>query len=272
MKMVSYFFVGVYLFLLSMGSVFAYELDTPTDLTVPKERVVRMTKIIENEEVKPLFGVDFIRPVIRNAVKSGVSPNTVVLLFLFPLVAGLVAFSRQVVGLSGFGLLTPAVLAIAFLSTGGVVGLSMLSFIVTASMLIKLWLRKIRLPYLPKLAVLIWFLSLSVMGLMLAGTSWGATGLMSVGIFPIVLFVVLAETFIEAQITKTLAVSFGMLVETVILALVAYKILSSHAIQAMVLVNPEISAMVILLLDLIVGRYKGLRLLEMWRFRKLIIK
>ena len=95
---------------------------------------------------------------------------------------------------------------------------------------------------------------------------------MSVGIFPIILFILLAEIFIETQITKSFSASLGMLVETVILALMSYKILSSLVIQEMVLINPEVSAITILLLDLLVGRYKGLRLLEIWKFRKLIIR
>lgn len=258
--------------LFSLGSRPVLATEVSSDLTVPKERVQRMTYIIESQEKKSLFGYSFLREKTREAVRMGVSPNTVVLLFLFPLVAGLVAFSRQVIGLSGFGLLTPAILAVAFLSTGGMVGLMLLSFVVLVSVLGKMLMKKIKLPYLPKLAVLIWAISLLVMSLMVFLAGLGGENLMSVGIFPIILFILLAETFIEAQITKSFSASLSMLVETVILALVAYKLLSSHMIQEMVLVNPEISAVVILMFDLLIGRYKGLRLLEIWRFRKLIIR
>lgn len=264
------FFVGLVWFLGSRLSVFA--LESSYDLTVPRVRVVRMTNIIENGEKKSLFGYSFLREKIKEAVGFGVSPNTIVLLFLFPLVAGLVAFSRQVVGLSGFGLLIPAILAVAFLSTGGAMGLFLLIFVILASLLGKLLMKKIRLPYLPKLAVLIWIVSLLVMSAIVFLAKWGGESLMSVGIFPIILFILMAEIFIETQITKSFSVSLGMLVETVILALVAYKILSSPVIQEMVLVNPEVSAVTILLLDLLVGRYKGLRFLEIWKFRKLIIR
>lgn len=263
------FFVGIFFSFGQFG--FAKAAETANDLTIPKEKIQRMTYIIESQEKKSLFGVSYLREEIRRAVNVGVSPNTIVLLFLFPLVAGLVAFSRQVIGLSGFGLLTPAILAVAFLSTGGVVGLLLLSFVVLVSMLGKMLMKKIKLPYLPKLAVLIWVISLLVMSLIVFVADIGGESLMSIGIFPIILFILLAEIFIEAQITKSLTVSMGMLTETVILALVAYKILSAPMIQEMVLVNPEVSAIVVLLLDLMIGRYKGLRLLEVWRFRKLII-
>ena len=54
---------------------------------------------------------------------GGVSVNTIVLLLLFPLVAALVAFSRQMVGLNGFGIFIPALVSVAFLSTGVLAGL-----------------------------------------------------------------------------------------------------------------------------------------------------
>jgi hypothetical protein len=95
---------------------------------------------------------------------------------------------------------------------------------------------------------------------------------MSVGIFPIMLFVLLAETFIEAQITRSLSTSMLMTVETVVLALIAYKVMSAPIIQTQVVLHPEISVIAILALDLLIGKYKGLRLLEIWRFRKLLSK
>ena len=98
----------------------------------------------------------------------------------------------------------------------------------------------------------------------------GLERLSSVGIFPIMLFVLLAETFIEAQITRNFATSFGMTLETVILAFIAYKVMSAPWIQSQVLLQPEISVILILMIDLLIGKYKGLRLSEVWRFRKLL--
>jgi hypothetical protein len=37
-----------------------------------------------------------------------------------------------------------------------------------------------------------------------------------------------------------------------------------------VLINPELAVLMILAADFGIGNYKGLRLLEVWRFRKLI--
>lgn len=242
------------------------------DLTVPSQEGDRLSKLMNGQRLSGWWGKDVLKLAMRKAVSEGVSPNTLVLLFLFPLVAGLVAFSRQVVGVSGFGMITPALLSVAFLSTGGLVGLVLLAFILGVATLGRVMIKKVKVPYFPKLAILIWVVSISVLFLLLMSPMIGLTRLMSVGIFPIMLFVLLAETFIEAQITRSLSTSMLMTVETVILALIAYKVMSAPSVQSWVLLNPEISVIGILGLDLLIGKYKGLRLMEIWRFRKLLSK
>lgn len=243
-----------------------------TDLTVPKEDRDRLTNLMKSQKISGWWMGNSLKLALRRAVSDGVSPNTLVLLFLFPLVAALVAFSRQVVGVSGFGMIVPALLSVAFLSTGGLAGLVLLTFILLAAAMARVAIKKVKIPYLPKLAVLIWLISMAVLGLLLLSPMIGLERLSVVGIFPIMIFVLLAETFIEAQITRNFTTSFGMTVETVVLAFIAYKMISNPLVQSLVLLQPEISVVTILLFDLLIGKYKGLRLLEIWRFRKLLSK
>ncbi len=242
------------------------------DLTVPKNRVDRMVSLLSTQAVEEDSPLNFLKVAIRKAIASGVSVNTVVLLFLFPLVASLVAFSRQVVGLSGFGMITPSLLAMAFLSTGGLVGILMLTFVVGVAMLGRVLMKKIRLPYLPKLAVLLWVVSMSVLALIIGSSYTGLQSFLAIGIFPIILFMSVAETFIEAQITRNFSTSLTMLLETVVVAFVSYKLMSAHFVQSIALLNPEMMMIFVLILNMLIGRYKGLRLLEMWRFRKIILR
>lgn len=242
------------------------------DLTVPVQEGDRLTKLMNGQRLTGWWGKDVLKLAMRKAVSEGVSPNTLVLLFLFPLVAGLVAFSRQVIGVSGFGMITPALLSVAFLSTGGLVGLVLLFFILGVATLGRTLIKKVKVPYFPKLAILILVVSVSVLFLLFMSPTIGLTRLMSVGIFPIMLFVLLAETFIEAQITRSLATSMLMTMETVVLALISYKVMSASWMQSWVLLHPEVSVIGILALDFLIGKYKGLRLMEIWRFRKLLNK
>lgn len=248
---------------------------TPTkevDLTVPSQEGDRLTKLMNEQEMTGWWGSNVLKLAMRKAVSEGVSPNTLVLLFLFPLVAALVAFSRQVLGVSGFGIITPALLSVAFLSTGGLVGMVLMIFILGVATFARSLIKKVKIPYLSKLAILIWIVSMAVLLFLMVSPLIGLERLMSVGIFPIMLFVLLAETFIEAQITRSLSTSMWMTIETVVLAFIAYKLMSAPWIQSQVLLHPEISVIVILALDVVIGKYRGLRLSEVWRFRKIVFR
>lgn len=272
----------VFAFLLGFGRVHAGEVtpqatsssvvEQSQDITAPRVREERMTKLLKATNENSILFESPLRKYMAKAVDRGVSVNTLVLLLLFPLVASLVAFSRQVVGLNGFGMITPSLLAVAFLSTGGLVGTMMLVIVVGLAILFKASIKKLKIPYLPKLAILLWMVLLGVLGLMLSGGEGVWSHLLKVGIFPIILFVSVAETFIEAQITRNFNSSLVMLLETVILAMVGYKIMSSHLFQTLALVNPEIWLLFVLLINFLIARYKGLRLMEVWRFRKIILR
>lgn len=250
----------------------AVVVEQTEDLTVPTKEKGRLEMIMDEQQISGVIIFDFLKLAFKKAVGAGVSPNTLVVLFLFPLVAALVAFSRQILGVSGFGIITPALLSVAFLSTGGLAGVILLSFILLVAIISRVLMRKVKIPFLPKLAMSIWVVSVSVVGLLVLSPIINLDRLIGVGIFPILLFVLLAETFIEAQITRTLKTALLMTLETVILALVAYKVMSAWWVQTQVILHPELVVILILLVDYVIGKYEGLRLLEVWRFRKMLKK
>ncbi len=223
------------------------------------------------EEVGPVWTRP-LRAGIKNAVSRGVSVNTIVLLLLFPLTAALVAFSRQVVGLTGYGIFIPALVSVAFLSTGILAGLVLFLSIVLAAVGSKFVMSKVKLPYLPRMAVLIWGVVMTVLVLLLVSPNLGLERLVGLGIYPVLLFIMLSESNIEAQITRTWQMAALMTAETILIAIAASMVMGSVIVQEWVLTNPEIAVLSILVLDFLIGNYKGLRLLEVWRFRKLVSK
>jgi len=229
----------------------------------------RLELVLDREISGPVW-LSPLKVGIRNAVSRGVSVNTIILLLLFPLTAALVAFSRQVVGLNGFGIFIPALVAVAFLSTGVPAGLVLFLAIVLAAISCRFLIRKVKLPYLPRMAVLIWAVVMAVLGLLLISPNLGLDRLVGLGIYPVLLFIMLAESNIEAQITRTWQTAALMTAETIGIAIVASLVMGASSIQEWVLINPEPAVFSILLADWLIGSYKGLRLLEIYRFRKLL--
>lgn len=240
-------------------------------LTEPEETKSRLEQVLDGQVVEKVWPFNFLKVAIRQAVDKGVPPNMFVLILLFPLTAALVAFSRNIMGVKGFGIFIPAAVSVAFLSTGVVVGVVLfLSILLTASLARRL-IRRVRMQYFPRMSMLIWAVSLAVFGLLLV-SPWlgGGDSLQQAGIFPILLFILLADPFIEAQIHKSTKAALVMAVETVILALIAYLVMSSVWLQETVLLQPELAILLVMLVNYLISRYKGLRLLEVWRFRGIL--
>ena len=57
-----------------------------------------------------------ISPIVNYFVNQGVPLITVTLLLMFPIIATMIAFLRQVVGIKAFGIYTPSIIIFAFLS------------------------------------------------------------------------------------------------------------------------------------------------------------
>ena len=103
----------------------------------------------------------------------------------------------------------------------------------------------------------------------MAAPELGFKEMASVGIFPVLILILLAESFIEVQMTKSMQAAVNLTVETLILALLAASILGLNTVQRVVLLNPEITVVGVAVFDIFVGRYVGLRLKEYFRFKSL---
>jgi len=213
-----------------------------------------------------------VKHAIRNAARAGVSIETIVLLLLLPVIASIIAGARHLIGIRGFGIFLPAALSVVFLATGPVAGIGLFLVIVVVSTLFRLLLRKItiKLQYLPRMALILWAVVLGVLGILFASPLYGQFGIPEVSIFPVLILVLLSEDFTRVQLGKSARVAVGLTSETLILALVSFTILSLRPVQYFALLNPEIILLGAAVFNIFIGRYVGLRLIEYWRFRRLI--
>lgn len=209
---------------------------------------------------------------IRAAVGAGVPIETIVLLLLLPLVAAVIATTRHIVGLRGFGIFLPAALSVVFVATGPVLGLGLFLVIVLASTSTRLTLLrlKIKLQYLPRMALILWFVVLGVLAVLFAAPYLPQFELANVSIFAVLFLVLLAEDFTRAQVGKSVRTAISLTSETLILALLSFGVLTFKAVQQYALLNPEQTLLGVAVFNFLIGKYVGLRFLEFWRFRRLI--
>ncbi|MBT3249185.1 MAG: hypothetical protein HN846_02695 [Candidatus Pacebacteria bacterium] len=243
------------------------------DLDITETEGEQKSKLVRYLEENPLTSKNFtnlLQQAIRNAVKEGVPPNVIVLVLLFPLVSSFIAASRHIIGLRGFGIYIPAVLSIALVSTGIIEGIAMFLVIVFVALPAKKILTRFKLPYLPRTAILLWFVSLAILGILLLAPLINMVTLMTVNIFSIMILVLLAENFLDAQGKTKPMDAIALTVETLSLALLSSFILQWEALQKFALLQPELLTMITLGINFIVGKFSGLRFAEYFRFRSLM--
>lgn len=207
--------------------------------------------------------MNIFQQLIRQAIISGVSIETIVLLLLLPLVVSVVAAARHFIGFRGFGILIPATISVVLAATGIVNGILVFLTILAVATFARIVLRKLKLQYLPRMAVVLWFVCLGVLGMIFIFPT-------TISIFPILILILLAENFIEVQIERSFREAVQLTFETLIIALAGWLVLSFKTLQQFALTRPEIVILIPLVFNIILGRFTGLRLLEHWRFRRLL--
>ena len=253
--------------------------DTPTpapprpDITQKTEETIEpLVELLREQKLGPVWPVNPLKYAIRAAVVTGVPANTIVLLLLLPLVAMVIAAFRHLIGLRGFGIFLPAALSVVFVATGPIVGIGLFLVIVASSTIPRIILRrlKLKLQYLPRMAMILWFVVLGVLAVLFAAPIIRQPNLANVSIFPVLILVLLAEDFSRVQLGKSIKTAINLTTESLILALVSYVFLTFKSLQIFALLNPELLLLGVFIVDLMLGRYIGLRFIELWRFRKLI--
>lgn len=218
----------------------------------------------------PLSWNNVLQHAIVAAVNEGVPANIIVLVILFPVVASLIATSRHVVGLKGFGIYIPAVLSVAFVSTGIIPGLILFAAITGTAFLTTRLLKRTKMPYLPRTALLLWTISLGIFGLLMLAPIINITEIMSVNIFPVLILVLLSENFLDAQARSKETQALALTAETIILAIIASLLLRWGVLQRIALSEPELLLFFTAVGNVIIGKFSGLRVSERLRFGAII--
>lgn len=208
------------------------------------------------------FGISFL-------VNQGVPINSLILVLMLPLIATILAFARQVVGIKAFGLVTPTITALSFLVMGLTAGLTVFIAVLLAGTFTRIVLRRLRLLYLPRMALVLSSISLAILVLLGVGLASDSIRPISFSIFPSLILIILAEEFIALQFKAGFRTALTTTFWTLGLSVASYYIVSWELLRTLILSYPEIILLTIPI-NLGLGRWSGLRLTEYFRFRHLI--
>jgi 7 transmembrane helices usually fused to an inactive transglutaminase/Transglutaminase-like superfamily len=188
---------------------------------------------------------------------------------MLPVGALVVVLFRNVVGMPTFGTFLPALIAAAAGETGlfwGIVSIVVVTLMTCAA---RSAIASLRLLHSPTLAILLAVVVLTMLGTSLVADRLGLDSLARVSYFPIAVLAIASERFYLAMSEQGTRSAVKQLTGTLLVVLGCYVVMNSIVMQALVSSFPELLLLVIAA-NIYLGKWIGVRLSELWRFRTLI--
>lgn len=230
-------------------------------------RAVNAQELVETSgkiDFKLWNGISYL---ISEAVNRGVPENTVALLLLLPLVATLVSVIHYVIGFSGYGIFIPTMMAVALLATGVGSGLILFAVILAITLLSNVLVKKLKLHFWPARSITLLFVSMGTFGAMVLASYIKMVDVSKISIFPILFMILLTEEFARTQLVKSKKEAVKLTMGTLVLAVVGAMMMGVRGVEGMVLKRAEIVILIVVIINVLVGRYGGIRLTEIKRFK-----
>jgi hypothetical protein len=192
--------------------------------------------------------------------------NTYRVLLLIPLGALIIVLLRNVVGIRTFGTFMPVLIALSFRETQLVAGLTLFALIVAMGLLIRFYLERLKLLLVPRLAAVVIVVIFLMALISIVSHRLGLDTGLSVGLFPMVILAMTIERVSIVWEEHGPADALLQAVGSMAVAALAYLVMVNSYVAHLFFVFPEL-LLVVLALTLLLGRYTGYRLTELFRFR-----
>ncbi len=207
----------------------------------------------------------------RSLKGAHISLELLVIILMIPAGATVVVFLRSMVGVNTLGTFMPVLIAVAFRDTGLGWGIILLCAVVVAGVGVRGLLHNLRLLHIPRLAVILTVVIVTILGISLVGMKKGNARAAAVGMFPLVIMTMTVERVCVNLLEEGVLATLRRYVVTVGVASVAFVVMNNFFLQSFVVGFPE-TLLVLIALNILIGSYSGLRLLELYRFRNLLLK
>jgi hypothetical protein len=202
------------------------------------------------------------------AVLAQVPLQAINLILVLPVIACIVVIFRNVVGIETFGTFAPVIVSLAFLMTGLVWGIVIFCVIVGVGVLLRGALAWFRIQLVARLAILIAVVSATMAVLTVGGAYFGIGALLNVSIFPMVIMSNVIENFTTTQVEMGTREALRLTGNTLVVCAACYLVIELGGLQSIVLAFPE-TLLGVIALEVLIGKWRGLRLLEYARFHDL---
>ncbi|WP_193213194.1 UUP1 family membrane protein [Luteolibacter marinus] len=185
---------------------------------------------------------------------------------LIPLGAFVVVVMRNLIGIATLGTFMPVLLALALLEMPVDSGLIMFSVIVAAGLWFRFLLSKLNMLVVPRVAACVVIVTLLMMLLSVISYKLGMRSGLQITLFPMIILAWTIERMSliwEEEGKRSALLQVG---GSLVVAVIAYRFMAVRQVKYLAFYFPEL-LLVLLAFIILLGRYTGYRLSELFRFR-----
>ena len=187
-------------------------------------------------------------------------------ILMVPLGVLVLVILRNLIGLVMFGTFMPVLIALAFRETSLIWGLILFTVVVGVGLLVRVYLEHLKLLVVPRLACVLIVVIVLMVLLSILTHKLGLDRGLSIALFPLVIITMTIErmsiVWDENGPAEALKQGLGSLVS----ATLCYFVMTIEYLENVLFLYPEL-LLILLAITIVLGRYSGYRLMEIWRFR-----
>lgn len=187
-------------------------------------------------------------------------------LITIPVGITLLVLLRQFIGISTLGTFMPVLIGISFRETALLNGLILFTVLVGLGLMMRVYLERLQLLLVPRLAVVLIFIVICMSAITLLMNETNRAVGLSVSLFPMVILTMTIErmSIVWEEYSGTEAIKQGA--GSLLVASICYLVMTNNLVEHFMFTFPE-TLFVLMAICLLIGRYTGLRISEIWRFR-----
>ncbi len=190
------------------------------------------------------------------------------ILLMVPIGAFIMLILRNLIGIKTFGTFMPVLIAISFKWTSLVAGIALFVLVVGMGLLVRFYMERLKLLLVPRLTAVLIVVVLIMALVSVVSNRLGLEVGLSIALFPMIIMTMTIERVSVAWDERGPGYAMKMAGGSLLIACLAYLVMSWPPLEHLMFVYPEL-LLVLLGLTLILGRYSGYRLTELFRFRAL---
>jgi hypothetical protein len=187
-------------------------------------------------------------------------------LLMLPCAALIICVYRNLIGLNSFGTFAPALVGLAFRDLCSLPGMAVFVSIVLVGWVMRRVLDRYHLLQVPRVALMLSLIVSVLLGLIVLANRFDVAPTRYIALFPMIILTGMVERFWTREVEDGTAASFKVLFCTMLIAATIAVVLSVPAVVRQFFRCPETLGLV-MACQLLIGRYTGYRLMELFRFR-----